>query len=42
MVVIQNNIGQPLYSIDWDEGIVNITPKGVKFNNEANKFLKLK
>jgi hypothetical protein len=40
MVAITNNIGNPLYSIDWEEGIVNITRAGVDFFlNNPDKLL---
>lgn len=30
MVSIHDNIGRHLYSIDWEEGIINITELGVE------------
>ena len=30
MVSIKNNIGQNLFSIDWEDGIINITKAGVE------------
>lgn len=39
MVEITNNLGQKIYSIDWEEGIVDITKKGVQFFIENPKKL---
>lgn len=30
MVVISNNISNPLFSIDWKDGIIDITKDGVQ------------
>ena len=39
MVGIINNVNQKLYSIDWEEGIVDITKQGVQFFIENPKRL---
>lgn len=39
MVSITNNTGKLLYSIDWEEGIVNITKSGVNYFIENPRML---